>query len=65
MMFEPACLLYGKALTYPISWARRIGPECWRVATGSPVPTGIQKAVPTVEKASITDLKIDWPAIML
>jgi hypothetical protein len=35
MMFEPACLLYGKALTYPISRARRIGPECWRVATGS------------------------------
>lgn len=43
MMFQPACLFCGKALTDPVSMARWIGPECagtasldsvlkWRVA---------------------------------
>jgi uncharacterized protein YndB with AHSA1/START domain len=27
-MFQPACLLCGKALTDPVSMARWIGPEC-------------------------------------
>ena len=33
MMFQPACLICGKALTDPISQARWIGPECNRSAS--------------------------------